>query len=70
MKIFVNGKAVEVETNSKVCDILSGYDVFVRNGYGIDKNSLLAEGDKIIASQKRRNTRRGQFERYDFISKR
>ena len=27
MKIFVNGKAVEVETNSKVCDILSGYNV-------------------------------------------
>ncbi len=52
MKIFVNGKAVEVETNSKVCDILSGYDVFVRNGYGIDKNSLLAEGDKIIAVKK------------------
>ncbi len=65
MKIFVNGKAVEVETNSKVCDILSGYDVFVRNGYGIDKNSLLAEGDKIIAVKKG-----GQFERYDFISKR
>ncbi|HRF36254.1 MAG TPA: hypothetical protein PLZ09_03050 [Clostridia bacterium] len=61
MKIFVNGKAVEVETNSKVCDILSGYDVFVRNGYGIDKN---------YCCQKRRNTRRGQFERYDFISKR
>ena len=43
MKIFVNSKAFEVEPNSKVCDILPGYDVFVRNGYGIDKNSLLAE---------------------------
>lgn len=52
MKVFVNGKSVEIGPNSKVCDILPEYDVFVRNGYGIDKNTSLAEGDKIIAVKK------------------
>lgn len=52
MKIIVNGKEINAAANSKVCDILPNYDVFVRNGYGIDKDAILSEGDKLVAVKK------------------
>lgn len=52
MKIIVNGNEVEIPQGSIMSDIKGDYDIFVRNGYGVDSNTQLFCGDKIIAVRK------------------
>lgn len=51
MQIILNGKPIEINDCSKACD-LGDYDIFVRNGYGIDSKSQLCDGDSIVAVKK------------------
>lgn len=51
MRIKLNGNFIEIESGSKAAD-LGSYDIFVRNGYGIDKDTTLCDGDSIVAVKK------------------
>ena len=51
MQIILNGKPIEINDCLKACD-LGDYDIFVRNGYGIDSKSQLCDGDSIVAVKK------------------
>lgn len=51
MRVKLNGKRLDIAEGSKVQD-LGDYDIFVRNGYGIDKETTLCDGDSIIAVKK------------------
>ena len=48
MQIICNGKIINMPKGSTAKDI-GDFDVFVRNGYGITKQTELFEGDNIVA---------------------
>lgn len=52
MNIWINGKHMRVKEGSRLKDVASEYDVFVRNGYGISKEDILHEGDRVVATKK------------------
>lgn len=52
MQVWLNGKSVRVHSGAKAEDIAPTCEVFVRNGYGIATESLLNDGDSIIAIKK------------------
>ena len=48
MQIICNGKIINMPKGSTAKDI-GDFDVFVRNGYGITKQTELFDGDNIVA---------------------
>ena len=52
MRIKLNDDWLEVNNDSTLEDIAGDYQLFVRNGYGIEKTSKLQDGDKIFALKK------------------
>lgn len=49
--ITLNGKKIAVKQNSTIADNIKGFDVFVRNGYNVNTNTLLNDGDVLIATK-------------------
>lgn len=52
MKVVVNGDVQQLQDGATAGEIVGNYDVFVRGGYGIAKDTPLADGDEIVAVKK------------------
>lgn len=49
--ITLNGKKIVASQGSTIADITRGFDTFVRGGYNVKADTLLNDGDKIIATK-------------------
>ena len=62
MQVLINGKKVEMPKGSRMSDIKGDYDIFVRNGFGVESSTELFNGDNIIA------VRKGEMPRKDNLT--
>lgn len=66
MKVTVNGKVQNLSQGSTAAAIIGDNQVAVRNGYGISKDTILAEGDDVIVVKKGEMPTKEHFERMAF----
>lgn len=52
IKVSINGVERTLDKSCSIGELVADFDVFVRNGYGITKDSIVEDGDKIIAVKK------------------